>query len=520
MTMSSLPSINDLAEARSQLEQRQRESYQELGLAPPEPRPDQFDAERWTEYFKTNPDSSAEDASKTWQEYLESNQLSLPDNVASVADKHSSQLLARSIQELRSAWPDEKYPQILDRICFGLVPAGGLDAFTFRASGVNAYGVVIPEGMFQLANLFSKVVILLQPSVHTAQGPSIYSQMTSMQQFQLASHPYIRFRIRDLLRALFGLADPEAALPYRSAIPFQDRLSYLLIGTELFVLAHEAAHVALGHFDRFDPGTYDLKAELDADAVALEILAKYFGQKADYGTARASLCGFLFLSIMKLWEGAVQHALKLENVEFRSDSHPTFKKRIRNFARKIDSLQSSETPRWYIYIHTAIQFATDIGTEELSKLVEQGGGARALNIRVMPDKYAHLANTNASRPDERALTIANLILAQEPVQRRLGLWFLSDFGSWPARNIYDGILDEDQPVQEIYRKAICSIEPLYQSYLPRLIERFREEDREDNLQEYKQHLSEELCCKAAWKLGDDADQADPVLVDYGREEQD
>ncbi len=516
--MSSSISMNDLAIVRSQLEKKQRESYLGLGVVPPEPHPP--DAARFEEYLQSNPDYSAEDRVRYLREYLEKSQSPLGDNIASIANQGSSQILSERVHELKSIWPETKYPQLLDRICFGLVPAGGLDAFTFRAADMNAYGVVIPEGLFFLVNLFTKLVVLLQPFTPTPEGP-VYSQLASIQQYQLASHPYIRFRARDLLKAYFELGEPMAALPYKSALPFQDRLAYLLAGTELFVLAHEAAHAALGHFDHSGARTFDLKAELDADSFALDIVGRYFDETANYSTARASLCGLLFLSIMRLWETAIQHALALEGIKFSSDSHPTFKKRLDNFVKRFTASESSSTPGWYLYIHNAIQIATEmISAEELLKLIDQRGSASALHVRVMPEKYAHLANANSVRPDVGSLTMADLLLSEDPGNRRLGLWFLVDFGYPAARNMYDGTVDEDERIRETYQKTICSIEPMYKSYMPRLIERFREEDREDNLEEYKLHLCSYLVAKAASKLGDEAQKQDPMLMAYRDDEPD
>ena len=161
-----------------------------------------------------------------------------------------------------------------------------------------------------------------------------------------------------------------------------------------------------------------------------------------------------------------------------------------------------------------------ISAEQLLKLIDQGGSASALHVRVMPEKYGYLANANSVRPDVGSLTIADLLLSQDPGDRRLGLWFLVDFGDPAARKMYDGIVDEDEGIRETYQKTICSIEPMYKSYMPRLIERFRGEDRADNLEEYKLHLCSYLVAKAASKLGDDAQMQDPMLMTYRGDEPD
>jgi hypothetical protein len=108
-------------------------------------------------------------------------------------------------------------------------------------------------------------------------------------------------------------------------------LSYLLVGTELFVIAHKVAHVALGHLEQLNGRDYDLSAELEADALAFEVLTNHFDKTMNFGYARASLCEALFLSVTRLWEQGMQHAFNAVSIPFRSESHPTFKERLNHF---------------------------------------------------------------------------------------------------------------------------------------------------------------------------------------------
>jgi hypothetical protein len=398
----------------------------------------------------------------------------------------------------------------LQHICFGTIPGGGLDAYAFRIEDAPAYGVVVPEGLFYLTNLFTKLVVLLQPFTQTREG-LVYLPSASFQQYALASHPYIRFRTRDILKAYFLIGEPRAALPYLNAIPFQDRLAYLLVGTELFVLAHEAAHVMLGHLDRSNHNAYTLDLELEADAVALKVLTRFFDETADFGYARASLCGALFLSITHLWESGMKQAFSIAGLQYHSEDHPSFQKRLENFIAGSEHAGHSETPPWYIFIHNAIRIAADlIGKGILTSIIDRAGGITGLSARVLPKSYAHLGRVRSPRENEWSITIGELLVSKDPGERQLGLWFLVKMAPESAIGLYDGITDEDENVNHLCREALCSVEPMYRSYLPRLVERFRETAQADSLLEYKIQISSLLVARAASELEDQSSQYDPM----------
>jgi hypothetical protein len=488
-----------LDHAREQIHQIQSAAFAALGLAPNESHEEPHDAEereRLIAYLRTNPDNDEALIAKTLTEW--DAQATLPNDVLDPSGSPRSSILSRRVSELKRVFTDLGVTETLAAVCYGTVPGGGLDAFSFKVSDRAAYGVVIPEGFFHFVNLWTKIVILLQPFTPTKDGP-VYMPTASFAQFGLVDHPYIRFRHRDLLEAFFRWGNPLAALPYFHALSYQDRFAYLLVGTELFVIAHEIAHVLLGHLDAGQPATPE--SEGDADELALKIVTQYFRREGtNYPSARATLCGTLFLSMTRAWETGLTNISKNETAG-SWHTHPAFVERIQRFGKALETLSDKETPSWYIFIHNAIRIATEqMTTAAEAEMAQQDCGLESLSARVLPSSYAHLGHLNQFSRETYTITIAKLLTSGNPAEYRLGLWFLREGEPEPILGLYQGLLSEDPDTQAICERALMRLEPLYQSYIPRLRERFRETKRADEFEAYLLHLAAYLGAKVHYAL--------------------
>jgi hypothetical protein len=391
--MSSLHSTIDLTSARLELERRQRAAYEQIGREVPDPNRDEDRAlarERLKAYLASNPDITptqlAEELSK-----VDEAAVPLP-NVVDLSAPASESILRGRVIELARTISKMGYGPKFERICFGTVPGGGLDAYSFKIDNAQTYGVIIPEGFFHLLNLFSKIVVQLQPITASPSGP-IFLPSASFAQFQLMSNPQVAFRHRDLLEAFFFFGDPKAALPYRQALPYQDRFVYLLVGAEIFLLAHEVAHVLLGHLDDSQglcESTPD--KEMAADNLALEIVTEFFRSEMNYPVARASLCATFFHSIVKVWERGIT-LITADQKAAQSHTHPMFEARFQSFVDKMSTLPDEETPGWYLMTHNAIRIATDLMSEAvLTDIASKANGESGVSWRVLPPAYAHLGH--------------------------------------------------------------------------------------------------------------------------------
>jgi hypothetical protein len=494
--MSSSPSTNDLGVARQVLETLERRAYRELGL--PLPNVDTGDdVEMTRRYLSSNPDITPQKLAEALAQLEE--EAVLQPNVVDLSGPPTRSILNQRVQEIGVALEGFDPCKRFARTCFGTVPGGGLDASSFKVEGSDEYAVVIPEGFFHLTNLLTKLVILLQPITQTPSGPA-FLPSASFDQLGRLGHPYVLFRHRDLLEGFFLWGDSKVAFPYTKALPFQDRFAYLLVGTELFVLAHELAHVVLGHLDL--PAGDDAEAlELEADALALRIVTAFFLADTNYPIARASLCGLLFISMVMMWEAGLER-LTGDGQIARSHTHPSSSARFQHYAQALGDVGDSEMPTWFVHTHNAIRYLTDWmlseGLDEISRIAASGDGVSA---RVLPRSHQHLGHFNVADSERWWAKLASMIASKDPAEHRLGLWLLVAFLPSSAVGIYRGVVDENDSLREQCEAALVAIEPIYANYIPRLRERYRETARAEDFEEYLHHLSIYLGAKASVKLG-------------------
>jgi hypothetical protein len=497
--MSSSLWITNCAAARIELQRLQRDVYAQLGLVTG-PKRGGMDREQWRRYLGANPDNAERD--------IEQDLLSLDAELHSRPDISSpdggSPILGERLDELKVVAQSLGYGA-LPNICFGTIPGGGLDSYTFKVAGTDEYAVVVPDGLFSFANLLTKVVVLLQPLTASPSG-LIYGAMASIEQFSLAQHPYIVFRHGDLMRAFFLNGEPREALPYRRAVAYQERFAYLLVGFELFVLAHEVAHVLLRHFESDVNGE---RQELDADALALRIVIQYFKlEGVDFPMARASLCAMLFLGTIQRWERTLASVLG-GGLDAHISHHAGFGARFEHFAAEMERAGIEDTPPWYIFVYNAIRIATQsMDATAALRLTSEAPLVRSLSARALP---ASLADRGHHRTGAKIwwLSIASLLSSSDKWERDLGLWFFLDLCPHAGIALYDGAMADDQGTSELFRSVLISLEPMYRNYMPRLRERFRETAQEDALLDYKLNITSFLAARAAVELGHDKRTGDP-----------
>jgi hypothetical protein len=469
--------------------------------------------EEWEEYLRNDPDSTRVSINALLSEH---DPLPLSDQVT-IGDEVTPPwaiILTQRISELNSAAKGLPGAERLACICYGTIPGGGLDAFAFKANGAEEYGIAVPDGLFNLINLFTRLVILLQPLTQTKDGP-MYFPSANFAQYALISHPYISFRHRDVLSAYLLWGNPEAALLYTSAVPFQDRFGYLLAGTELFVLAHEAAHVMLGHLDAEGILQSSVKRELEADALAILILKNHFTSFTDVPDLRANLCAFFFLSLDQMWQRAVSTAINPGGKYLSLSSHPGAKERFENLAAQLTD-NTSSTPAWYGFVFNAIKLATESITESAitASTTNHSIDVSSLNARVLPASYMAYGSLRVPDDNQWSMRVAELILSEDQNDRRMGLWFLSDLGGYSiAERLYRGITSDDEHFQSLCKRTLVSVEPLYESYMPRLIERFRETEQQDELDSYIHGIASQLIMSAMMELGDERSPMDHGFFD-------
>jgi hypothetical protein len=468
--------------ARALVEQTQSQWLQLLGLGEPEPLPP-HDDEYARRYVVTDPDQAEPP-------------LPRHDPPADRPDlgalSRSRELLASMVDKLKSVIGAE-----LGNVCFGTIPGGGLDAYSQRVPDCAEYAICVPDGLFTLINLVARLVAMLQPFEQSENG-LYYPANAQLRQFELAQSPQVQFRARDLLSAYFLHGDPNAALPHRRAVPHEGRFVYLLEGTELFVFAHEAAHVVLGHLhDEQSQLTTD--HELAADAFALAVVTDYLGREYPEARARAELAGYLFHALNMMWERIMIRALGSTFIG-NSGNHPPAEDRLSAFAAIV---RFEEWPPWAQFVLSAIDLATGHLPETFTDdLIERGQAMGGFSARVAPWELAHLLRDTTVDPSEQWMNTVIELLCQGRSERLIGLWYLDEHFPISCLTLYEGLDDDDEARQELCGRALISIEPLYENYLPRLRENFREADQQDDLGGYQMHVSSWIRSSARLELGE------------------
>jgi hypothetical protein len=498
--------------ARRHLMEIQRAAHAHLGMPPFDYPP--TTAEYNERYLATNPDySGVERRSRARTMTQPDDDLSLRPDMS--AQSGSGRLLAERLDDLRAALGRSGLDVELGDVCFGTVPGGGLDAYSARVPGHDEYVVVVPEGYFYLVNLFTKLVVLLQP-LEAHRRRVDYPPNAAFDQLQRARHPYVVMRARDVVRAFFVHGNPVAALPYRQAVAYQDRFTYLLIGTELYLLAHELGHVHLGHLDSERGDETPVRpprreAEIEADRFALTVVTAFFGDDP-FAVARASLCGYLFHQLVSVWEQTVRQVVPAGEFDERERTHPPAKDRLEDFT-SIVVAGEAPAPPWYPYVQTGILLATEVvpwaALEDIA--AEAACGAETqVHARALPAGFAHLGRfAEEEAPYHWAGTIAELLTSTDADEQGLGLWLHLGDPSY-GEMLLRGLVDEDAGRADLCAAALVSVDPEYETQIPALRERLRMAEQEGRLDSYVEVLAGMEWTMAVDRVGADWLATDPL----------
>ena len=455
------------------------------------------------EYAQTDPDFAGKEFEV--REEGDSGGVDGTRNVVVIGGGVWGQILTSLVKDLSSACASLGHGE-LENVCFGILPSGPLNAHVEEVHGTRSHAVFVPSSLFSLLNLAAKLVVLTQPLTASDEGP-VYLPTAGFEQFRRGEHPYVKFRHRDLLRGVFVYGDAAAALPYPKAVPYQNRFSYLLGGAELFVLAHEVGHVLLGHLEARGAGA-DL--EFEADDFAFRVVVRHF-ETAGVGNAleRAYLCGFLALTIVRVWERCVRSILGLDDEAAVDEHHPDFKSRFEKYSETLERLalgrkgDKSQLPG-LVFVNNGISMIDLLTTpetiEEVVREAERRGGVSGLPL----GRLGHGFGSWELPPrDVWNETVAELTLRGCEYEQALARWFVKELGPGFELNYYKCLLygDRDKRKERLFREAVFALQPMYRGYFRRLKERFQEEAEEDRLEEYLGRIAGTLGFRAALDYG-------------------
>lgn len=272
--------------------------------------------------------------------YLKEMEQRLPTRYQSV---WSYSLLEQIFGEMQAALERAKtsagkMPELPPIPVFGTVRMGEFSA-QIACSKKDEYLIVFSEGMFGFCNLFSKVIGDCFEAQREGEGYRYKTDPGTVRE-RIRSRRDIQRHFNDLILACMAAGHPHAAKQYFPSEELMNIASILCDGMEVFVAAHEYAHLVLGHLScgvrsfSLDAGEtpagegrirkyiYRWADEIQADILAMEITMAVMGSRGyDRTLSFAGIgCAMLALDlterIQNLKEG---RAAKAERV---SPTHP------------------------------------------------------------------------------------------------------------------------------------------------------------------------------------------------------
>jgi hypothetical protein len=499
-----------LDKAKSEFKRMSTAAYAEIGMpSPTEPEP--YSREQLETYFRTNYDLTAEVLEKAVTDALREQQPIHHTQIFDETDTHLKRILLERIRAAAKAVADFEPNFNFETILFGTLPGGGLSAFTQKVGGSNDFLIVLPGGLFDMVNLNTKLIIQLQP-LHGSGGDAVFLPSASFEQLTLANDPLICFRATDSWRNYFLYGDSRGALPYKKALPYQDRYAYILVGTEMFVIFHEIAHILSGHLEQ--DHQWSLADEYQADQVALELMKIYFKQevtlKGPFSNPeeRAMTCNFLFLHLNKYWETVIKKGAAVHGLYPQFATHPSAEERFRNFDHVISKFSSAKTalPTWLMLTYTGINLLFNIILKETSdEIMTLSNGLDDFHKKVLPMELIHCGVISQINEYHWAMTVAELILGNDPEKRILGLKLMYD-DDYIIYSTYKGILEEEEEISDLFKACLCAIQPIYKTYMPTLIQKFINFDNENTLGAYISQISFSFRMAISSKLNGEEDE--------------
>jgi hypothetical protein len=233
--------------------------------------------------------------------------------------------------------------QVPDEVAFGALPTGQVNGLACR---VPAGGLIVAldDGVFMFLSLLAKAVATFYRVEITADGRQVMTLVDSDIPRAVETNEDGNRRWLEVLVATFAYTHPEFA-PWRPPSPEHTQIAgHLLTGAEMFIVAHEFAHLILRHYDPDRPtSTRRLAAdaeveniqtwrddEFEAHRLGLAILRDYHRQgDLSVESTRAAVC-FLFGCLL-----AFETTAMLDGIVVEAETHPATTERLERLLRQL-----------------------------------------------------------------------------------------------------------------------------------------------------------------------------------------
>lgn len=163
-------------------------------------------------------------------------------------------ILMRAVKNVERAIPSV-YPSYdlngkSHRVLFGTLRSGNVNGTSVKIDGIDGYLVVIEDGLFLFAHLMAKVLSSAFPIRSTNQEKVKLGYDEESVERHIANNKELAQHFFDVLNAFVVEGHPgKAAVYFLKTEIYRQIATSLTLAFEHFLVAHEYAHLVLGHLD-------------------------------------------------------------------------------------------------------------------------------------------------------------------------------------------------------------------------------------------------------------------------------
>lgn len=280
------------------------------------------------------------------------------------------------------------FPHVRDQVILGTLDSGRISATTYYLARAEKYVLTVNIGLWvvtrQLAWIITQAIAEILPILPSMAQAALRGEKSNLDigskvWFQLYMNPMLQTKFEMVLLqwAIRGRVHPAPTAYSEKLLDFGRTLQHSI---KAFTLAHEHAHIYLGHYRRGEVGgarnLYDPRAqsneykEYEADESALYILqgmsATQLPPTFDYAGAAAY---FTISDILSRVLGILKY--DDENVEELSESHPQPLKRWSH----LQHTMGNQDLNWHIAL--AVEVALRIMWKEARPAIQEARNSGA-----------------------------------------------------------------------------------------------------------------------------------------------
>ena len=458
-------------------------------------------------------------------------------------DKSDYLILMGLHDRLKSA-SDKGVINIPNNVALGTMPYGASNGYTGTFDD-GSHVVILQRGLFHFVNLTTKIILQLLP-VQEQDGKLVYATGLIGLPTGIAEDSELRVRFFDLFESYIIHGDPLLAIPYFERTKFDSFFEFLLTGAELFALSHEYAHILLGHTNL--GSSIDVHSIGNSDDIALrEFEADLLGAKITISALNLEGPGAywtLFAIFVYFWSCDIAEesiiALQLgDDIGVVGDTYLTESSQANAIDPKLSQMLKdiqwrqarldgeSRLGDYPSPMYRLLKLQESLDRDETIKsqldkvswfsshLMTASNGLKMLRFdlvnhfrnlhkqgvraseKILPRALKNTGTIDTSKYQTSWQRCVVGLLTSQGEAQKFYLRYTAYLAPFHCYETYLGLFYGDEKWRDHCRDFLVLVQPLYINYLPRLCERFVEEERKGGLFDYIIQISSLLAVSIA-----------------------